>query len=173
MAEAVAEAATGAVAEPLIVLRRLRREYPIIIGIASVVSVVAIGEGSRQKVLANISSLGANTLEIFAGKDFGDVRSSKITTLVVADADELAKQPYVAAVTPTVSTSTTVRYGSKESSALVNGVSERYFDAKGRSWHKAGCSTRGACGRARRTSSSTRTPGRRCSATPARTRSAR
>jgi len=112
-------------------LRTFLTMLGIIIGIASVVSVVAIGEGSRQKVLANISSLGTNTLEIFAGKDFGDVRSSKITTLVVADADELAKQPYVAAVTPTVSTSTTVRYGSKESSALVNGVSERYFDAKG------------------------------------------
>ncbi|HEV7285320.1 MAG TPA: ABC transporter permease, partial [Kaistia sp.] len=47
------------------------------------------------------------------------------------DANELAKQPYVAAVTPTVSTSSSVRFGSKEASALVNGVSEQYFAAKG------------------------------------------
>ena len=103
----------------------------IVIGIASVVCVVALGEGSRQKVLANISGLGTNTLEIFAGKDFGDTRSGRITTLVAADADELARQPYVEAATPTVSTQSTVRFGAKEASALVNGVSDRYFAAKG------------------------------------------
>jgi macrolide transport system ATP-binding/permease protein len=112
-------------------LRTFLTMLGIIIGIASVVSVVALGEGSRQQVLANISGLGTNTLEIFAGKDFGDMRSGKITTLVVADATELAKQPYVAAVTPTVSTSSSVRFGAKEASALVNGVSEQYFAAKG------------------------------------------
>ena len=112
-------------------LRTFLTMLGIIIGIASVVSVVALGEGSRQKVLANISGLGTNTLEIFAGKNFGDMRSGKITTLVVADANELSKQPYVAAVTPTVSTSSTVRFGSKEASGLINGVSEQYFAAKG------------------------------------------
>ncbi|OYX06275.1 MAG: macrolide ABC transporter permease/ATP-binding protein MacB, partial [Rhizobiales bacterium 32-66-8] len=112
-------------------LRTFLTMLGIIIGIASVVCVVALGEGSRQMVLSNISSLGTNTLEIFAGKDFGDTRSGKITTLVVSDANELAKQAYVAAVTPTVSTSSTVRFGAKEASALVNGVSDSYFAAKG------------------------------------------
>jgi macrolide transport system ATP-binding/permease protein len=112
-------------------LRTLLTMLGIIIGIASVVCVVALGEGSQRKVLANISSLGTNTLEIFAGRNFGDTRSEKITTLVVADAEELAKQPYVAAVTPTVSTSSTVRSGSLESNAQVNGVGEQYFAAKG------------------------------------------
>jgi macrolide transport system ATP-binding/permease protein len=112
-------------------LRTFLTMLGIIIGIASVVCVVALGEGSRQKVLANISSLGTNTLEIFAGKDFGDTRSGKITTLVVADATALTSQPYVAAVTPTVSTSSKVRFGSKEASALVNGVGAQYFQAKG------------------------------------------
>ncbi|UXS34992.1 MacB family efflux pump subunit [Agrobacterium tumefaciens] len=112
-------------------LRTFLTMLGIIIGIASVISVVALGQGSQQRVLQNISSLGTNTLEIFAGKDFGDIRSGKITTLVVSDADALAKQSYVAAVTPTVSTSSTVRFGAKEANALVNGVSERYFVAKG------------------------------------------
>ncbi|MGQ3676620.1 MacB family efflux pump subunit [Xanthobacter sp. TB0139] len=112
-------------------LRTFLTMLGIIIGIASVVAVVALGEGSRRKVLSNISSLGTNTLEVFPGKDFGDVRSGKITTLVIADARALAQQPYVAAVTPTVSTSTTVRFGPKEATALVNGVSEQYFDARG------------------------------------------
>ncbi|MBS7543570.1 MacB family efflux pump subunit [Ancylobacter oerskovii] len=112
-------------------LRTFLTMLGIIIGIASVVSVVALGQGSQQRVLANISSLGTNTLEIFAGRDFGDTRSGRVTTLVVADAAALAGQPYVAAVTPTVSTSTTVRYGSKEANALVNGVGDQYFTAKG------------------------------------------
>ncbi|CUA93079.1 MacB family efflux pump subunit [Pannonibacter indicus] len=112
-------------------LRTFLTMLGIIIGIASVVSVVALGAGTREKVLANIASLGTSTLEIFPGKDFGDARSGKVTTLVISDAKELARQPYLRAVTPTVSTSVTLRYGSKEASALVNGVSSAYFDAKG------------------------------------------
>ncbi|QDL93801.1 MacB family efflux pump subunit (plasmid) [Paroceanicella profunda] len=112
-------------------LRTFLTMLGIIIGIASVVCVVALGEGSRQKVLANISSLGTNTLEIFPGKDFGDLRSGRITTLVVGDATALAAQPYAAAVTPTVSTSSTARYGATEASALLNGVGAQYFEAKG------------------------------------------
>jgi macrolide transport system ATP-binding/permease protein len=112
-------------------LRTFLTMLGIIIGIASVVSVVALGTGTREQVLANIASLGTSTLEIFPGKDFGDARSGKVTTLVISDARELAKQPYLRAVTPTVSTSVTLRYGSKEASALVNGVNSAYFDAKG------------------------------------------
>ncbi len=112
-------------------LRTFLTMLGIIIGIASVVSVVAIGQGTQQQVLANISNLGTNTLEIFAGRSFGDTRSGRITTLVVADAEALARQSYVAAVTPTVSTSKTLRVGSQEASALVNGVGEQYFSARG------------------------------------------
>jgi len=112
-------------------LRTFLTMLGIIIGIASVVSVVAIGQGTQQQVLANISSLGTNTLEIFAGRNFGDTRSARITTLVAADAEALARQGYVAAVTPTVSTSKTLRVGSQEASALVNGVGEQYFEARG------------------------------------------
>ncbi|SHM37546.1 MacB family efflux pump subunit [Roseibium suaedae] len=112
-------------------VRALLTMLGIIIGIASVVCVVALGTGSQQKVLANISSLGTNTLEIFPGKDFGDMRSGKITTLVVGDADQLARQPYVSAVTPTVSTSATLRHGNVEATGQISGVGEGYFVAKG------------------------------------------
>ncbi|WP_118133630.1 MacB family efflux pump subunit [Oceanicella sp. SM1341] len=112
-------------------LRTFLTMLGIIIGIASVVCVVALGAGSRQQVLANISSLGTNTLEIFPGKDFGDLRSGRITTLVVGDATALEAQPYAAAVTPTVSTSSTARFGATEASALINGVGAQYFEAKG------------------------------------------
>jgi macrolide transport system ATP-binding/permease protein len=112
-------------------LRTFLTMLGIIIGIASVVSVVAVGDAAQRKVLANISSLGTNTIEIFPGKDLGDMRSSKIKTLVVADAKALLQQPYIGGATPTVSTSSSLRYGSLEASALVNGVGEQYFSVKG------------------------------------------
>ncbi|MDQ2081811.1 MacB family efflux pump subunit [Xanthobacteraceae bacterium Astr-EGSB] len=112
-------------------LRTFLTMLGIVIGIASVVCVVALGEGSRQQVLSNIRNLGTNTLEIFPGKDFGDVRSAKVKTLVVADAVALARQPYVAGVTPTVSLTSTLRYGAIEASAMINGVGAQYFDVKG------------------------------------------
>ena len=112
-------------------LRTFLTMLGLIIGIASVVCVVALGEGSQRKVLENISSLGTNTLEIFPGSGFGDVRSGKVTTLVAADADALAQLSYVAAVTPTVSSSAQARYGSTVASALVNGVGAQYFAVKG------------------------------------------
>ena len=103
----------------------------IVIGIASVISILGIGNVAKDKVLSDISGLGTNTIEIFPGKDLGDVKSTKVETLVVDDARALAEQPYVAAVTPTVSTSNTIRHGPLEASALINGVGEGYFGVKG------------------------------------------
>lgn len=112
-------------------LRSFLTMLGIIIGIASVVSVVALGAGSRAQVLSNISGLGTNTLQIFAGTSFGDMRSGRITTLVASDADALAQQGYVAAVTPRVQSSATLRYGAKEASAQINGVGAQFFTATG------------------------------------------
>ncbi len=73
----------------------------IIIGIASVVSVVALGNGSQKQILENISSLGTNTITVFQGRGFGDnSRSSQAKTLIPADADALAEQPYVDGLSP-------------------------------------------------------------------------
>ena len=112
-------------------LRTLLTMLGIIIGIASVVSVVALGEGSRQQILKNISSMGTNTINIYPGKDFGDMHSSKIQTLVPRDADALAQQPYVDTVTPMVSKSVTLLYRNISVTAQVNGVGEQYFRVKG------------------------------------------
>ncbi|UDF05264.1 MacB family efflux pump subunit [Asticcacaulis sp. AND118] len=103
----------------------------IIIGIASVVCVVALGAGSRQKVLEQIASIGTNTLEIMPGSGFGDRRSGAIRTLVVTDAHALERQPYVDSVTPTVRTSVTVKYGAVANTGQVQGVGGQYFRVKG------------------------------------------
>lgn len=112
-------------------LRTLLTMLGIIIGIASVVSVVALGKGSQQQVLANINAMGTSTLEVYPGKDFGDMRSAAVQTLRATDADALAQQGYVHSVTPTVSSSTTFRYDNQSVSGTVNGVGEQYFLVRG------------------------------------------
>jgi macrolide transport system ATP-binding/permease protein len=112
-------------------LRTLLTMLGIIIGIASVVSMVALGEGSRQRVLKDISAMGTNTIDLYPGKNFGDRQAARIRTMVLADADALAQLPYVDSVTPTVSTSVTLRRGNLEATANVNGVGEQFFRVKG------------------------------------------
>ncbi|MFC6052649.1 macrolide ABC transporter permease/ATP-binding protein MacB [Acinetobacter sp. Ac_877] len=104
----------------------------IIIGIASVVSVVALGNGSQKQILENISSLGTNTITIYQGRGFGDnSRASQVKTLIPADGEALADQPYVDGVSPSVNSSVTARYKDTEASATVNGVSADFFYVKG------------------------------------------
>lgn len=104
----------------------------IIIGIASVVSVVAVSLKKQKQILENISSLGTNTITVFQGRGFGDnSRSSQSKTLIPADADALAEQPYVDGVSPSVNSSVTGRYKEIEASTTVNGVSEDFFYVRG------------------------------------------
>lgn len=103
----------------------------VIIGIAAVIAVVALGNGTQKQILASINRLGTNTLTIFAGKSMADVRAAKVTTLVEADAKALKELPYAEAVTPMVSASTTARSGSVYANASLYGVSEQFFAAQG------------------------------------------
>ncbi|MGE3303131.1 MAG: MacB family efflux pump subunit [Rhodospirillales bacterium] len=103
----------------------------IIIGIASVVSVVALGKGAQAKVMAQISELGTNTIEVFPGKDFGDLRAAAVQTLTEPDASALARQSYVDSVSPNVSSSVTARRSNLAVTAQVNGVSADHFRVKG------------------------------------------
>ncbi|WP_298014624.1 MacB family efflux pump subunit [uncultured Aquabacterium sp.] len=112
-------------------LRTLLTMLGIVIGIASVVSVVALGQGSRERILKDISAMGTNTIDIFPGKNFGDRRAATIHTLIPGDARALSQLSYVDSVSPNVSTSVTSRRGNVEASATVSGVSEAYFRVKG------------------------------------------
>jgi len=112
-------------------LRTFLTMLGIIIGIASVVSVVALGEGSRQRILSDISAMGTNTIDIYPGTGFGDQRSGRVRTLVPADAEAIALQPYVDSTTPSVSASANLRYGNKDLASTVNGVGDQYFRVRG------------------------------------------
>ncbi|MGX2956479.1 MacB family efflux pump subunit [Ursidibacter arcticus] len=112
-------------------LRSLLTMLGIIIGITSVVSVVALGNGSQQKILENINSMGTNTMDIFNGTGFGDRRAERMQNLTVADSEILAKQSYIESATPNSSASGNLTYRNQSFSAQVRGVGEQYFDVKG------------------------------------------
>lgn len=103
----------------------------IIIGIASVVSVVGLGKGAQNQVMAQISELGTNTIDIYPGKDFGDPWAASIQTLTEADAWALAREPYVDSVTPKVSQTVTARHRNVVATSTVEGVGADYFRVRG------------------------------------------
>ena len=99
----------------------------IIIGIAAVVCVVALGEGTKNKVLNEFSSLGSNTIDIFPGKNWGDTEAYRIQTLNAGDVNLLRQQPYVKGATPNLALELSVRFLNKTVNATVNGVSQDFF----------------------------------------------
>lgn len=103
----------------------------IIIGIASVVSIVAIGEGAKRYVMNDIRAIGANTLEIFPGADFGDDRAAGIRTLVESDIDALHALPYVDSATPVTSKVQRLRHRNADVNASVHGVGASFFRVRG------------------------------------------
>lgn len=112
-------------------MRSLLTMLGIIIGIASVVSVVALGRGSQEKILQDITSIGTNTISIFPGRGFGDRRSSRIKTLTIEDANVIGKQSYVDSATPQTSSSGTLTYRNTDLTAQLYGVGDQYFDVRG------------------------------------------
>lgn len=104
----------------------------IIIGIASVVSVVALGNASQARIMEQISSMGTNTIDILPGTGFGDMRSGKVKTLKVSDSDYLAKQGFIDSSTPNVSASGTLIYENNSVTASLTGVGASFFEVKGR-----------------------------------------
>lgn len=115
-------------------LRTLLTTLGIIIGIASVVSVVALGAGSRTQILADIGSLGTNTIDVYAGTGFGDPRAASVRSLNTGDANALAQLDYVDSVTPTVTTSASLRKGGVDRITTITGVGAQFFRVRGYSF---------------------------------------
>ncbi|AHG73338.1 Macrolide export ATP-binding/permease protein MacB [Mannheimia sp. USDA-ARS-USMARC-1261] len=112
-------------------MRALLTMLGIIIGIASVISVVALGQGSQQQILANINSLGTNTMDILNGTGFGDRRANLTKNLTISDALTLSRQNYVESTTPSSNVNATLIYGNTAVTGSVRGVGEEFMDVKG------------------------------------------
>ena len=111
-------------------LRSLLTMLGIIIGIASVVSVVALGLGSQKKILESISRLGTNTIEVRGGRGFGDTRSGKVK-LALSDLYTLKSLPQLESVEAQDAKSGVATYGSISLSSRMEGGGVSIFSIKG------------------------------------------
>ena len=103
----------------------------IIIGVAAVVAMLAVGEGSRQKVMDRISSFGTNLMLIRPGAA-GIRNAGDIATLVPEDAVAIAALPNIEAALPERNGRMTVRFGNLDYQTSVQGTGENF--PKARDW---------------------------------------
>jgi putative ABC transport system permease protein len=122
-----------------IALRALRRNklrsclttLGIIIGVASVVAMVAVGNGAQSRITSQVAALGQNLLTVFAGsRKSGGVSSGlgSASTMTLADSDAIAREvPDVVAVSPEDSTTCQVVANGRNWSTTVAGESPDYL----------------------------------------------
>lgn len=106
----------------------------IIIGVASVITMLAIGQGSKKSIQAEISEMGSNMIMIQPGGDIrGGVRqeASSMETLKLEDYQNIVDETrYVAAVSPSVNTSGQVIYGANNAPTTIYGISPDYMEIR-------------------------------------------
>ena len=106
----------------------------IIIGVASVITMVAIGQGSKRSIQAQISEMGSNMIMIQPGADMrGGVRqdASAMETLKLQDYEDIVNETrYVSATSPSVNSSGQVIYGANNAPTTVYGISPDYMEIR-------------------------------------------
>ena len=106
----------------------------IIIGIASVITMLAIGQGTKKSIQSNISEMGSNMIMINPGADMrGGVRqdASSMETLKLADFEAIKDQcTYVSAVSPTVTAAGQFVYGNNNTPSSIYGVNQDYLEIR-------------------------------------------
>ncbi|MDX5409982.1 MAG: MacB family efflux pump subunit [Thauera sp.] len=106
----------------------------IVIGVASVIAMLAIGDGAKQKVIDQVSAMGTNLLTVRPGAPNTRGRDAP-ATLVVEDVQAIAGLPNVLASVPEQGGTITVRAGNTDHRTSVNGTSADYVLA--RNWPTA------------------------------------
>ncbi|MEZ6000882.1 MacB family efflux pump subunit [Hyphomonas sp.] len=104
----------------------------VVIGVAAVVAMLAIGQGSQQQVMARFESMGSNLLFVRPGAPGTRMRGEAIATLTLADADALNELDNVLAAVPSRSGSATLRVGNNDYSTSIEGVSAGWPIAQNR-----------------------------------------
>lgn len=112
-------------------LRSFLTMLGIIIGIASVVCVVALAKGSQEKILNEINKVGTSTIMLNPGKAPGDPNRNKIKKFTLDDAELLSKLEFVDYATPTVSQSGLLVYANQNANANLRAGSENYLKITG------------------------------------------
>lgn len=103
----------------------------IIIGVASVITMLAIGQGSKRSIQANIAEMGSNMIMIHPGADMrGGVRqdASSMETLKLTDYNSLKEEcTYISAISPVVNKSGQFIYGNNNTPSSLYGVNTEYL----------------------------------------------
>lgn len=106
----------------------------IIIGIAAVITMLAIGQGSKASIKANIAEIGSNMIMISPGADMrGGVRqdASSMETLKQADYQSIKEDcNYISAISPTVNSSGQWIYGNNNTQSSIYGVNQDYLSIR-------------------------------------------
>ena len=104
----------------------------VIIGVAAVIAMLAIGQGSKRSIRASIEEMGSNMIMIHPGGErMGGVRlsSSDMQSLKLEDYQAIVNQnTYLDKITPTVNSSGQLIYGGNNTPSTVYGVNEQYLD---------------------------------------------
>ena len=116
-------------------LRSFLTMLGIIIGVASVIAMLAIGQGSKQSIQANIAEMGSNMIMIRPGQDKGPGGArgdaSEMQSLKLKDYETLCEQAkYLAAISPSVSASGQFIYGNNNTPSTVYGISPDYMEIR-------------------------------------------
>lgn len=112
-------------------LRSFLTALGIIIGVASVIAMLAIGQGSKRSIRKQISEMGSNMIMIHPGADMrGGVRqdASDMQTLKLEDYESIKNEAkYLAAISPSVNSSGQFIYGNNNTPSTIYGVNEDYL----------------------------------------------
>jgi macrolide transport system ATP-binding/permease protein len=101
----------------------------IIIGVASVVALMAIGNGAKQDVLDRIQAMGANLLTIERGQPGVRASAGIVTSFLPEDLPSIANVPGVGVAIPETQLSSLVRFGNQDLMVTTIGVGENFPQA--------------------------------------------
>ncbi len=105
----------------------------IIIGVASVITMLAIGQGSKSSIENQISEMGSNMIMIYPGESrMGGVKlsASEMNTLKIEDYESLKELDYLSGVSPLVSSSGQYIFGANNYPSAISGVSPDYLSIR-------------------------------------------
>ena len=110
-------------------MRSLLSMLGIVVGIAAVITMVALGEGAQRSVQDRLQALGTNVLTVNPGQQmFGGIDRGEGTRLLVRDAEALLREPRaIKAVSPEMSRNQQIEYSGNNANAQVVGVWPSYF----------------------------------------------
>lgn len=112
-------------------MRSILTVLGIVIGVAAVIAMLAIGEGAQDTILNQISGIGTNLLFVFEGNEMDNSISAQPLTLQDAQAiSELFAAPHVDVVAPVIQGSGRANYGGETKSTQILGITPAYQDAR-------------------------------------------